>query len=234
MKYNDTMKTKISKIVLATTNKGKLKEFQETLSVLGIKFQSIDELAQDFDVEETGTTFLENSILKAQAAAKLTGEYCLADDSGLEVKALNGRPGIFSGRYLKGEDIKEELRTEDYEMLKTKHADIARKYLEEHLYDQHCFGVFRLLEEMIGKGERACRFVCSLVLIAPDGEIVFKTENYWEGILSNEPRGVNGFGYDPIVIPEGMDKTISELDSETKNKLSHRAQAIEALKKYLK
>lgn len=198
------IQNKINQIVIATSNKGKLKEFQELLRDL--KIISIDQvIEEDFDVEETGTSFVENALLKARAAAKLGGDYCLADDSGIEVDALDGKPGIYSGRYLRGE-------------------------LED---GASTHGIDRMLRELQGKDNRKCRFVCSLVLVDPQGEIVFQTEEYWNGQVADEAKGENGFGFDPIVIPDGYEQTVAELGNEIKNQLSHRAQALDKLKKFL-
>lgn len=231
------MKLKSAKIIIATTNKGKLREFESALSAsTGVAFTAIDEaVTEPFDVEETGSTFVENAKLKARAGAKLTGEYCLADDSGIEVMALEGRPGIYSGRYLKGEDLDAEAREQN----RLRHEKLVEEFLQTNQSTNLAIGVYRLLDEMQGIEDRRCRFVCSLVLSDPEGNIVFETEQYWNGELSSEPKGVNGFGYDPIVKPislpdaEQLGMTVAELDSEIKQSLSHRAQAINQLKSFL-
>ncbi len=238
----------ISKIVLASTNPGKLKEFKARLlddkgNILGsknkIEFLSIsDVISEAFDVEETESSFLGNATLKAKAGSKLTGEYCLADDSGLVVEALDGRPGIYSGRYLKGEDLDEAEREEN----RVRHEKLVNHFIENNKSDNLCIGVYRLLDEMRDKDKRDCYFVCTLVLTDPNGEVVFKCEEHWHGDIVYKPLGVNGFGYDPIVAPKNYPekykdlkgKTVAELDGEFKAELSHRGQAIAKLQEFLK
>ncbi len=197
------MKTIAKDIVICTANPKKIEEFNKILEInkdLELNFQSIKEYIEDFNIEETGETFFENSLLKAQAGAKLTGKLCIADDSGIEINTLNGKPGIYSKRYL----------------------------------ESKANGVKDVLEELKGAQDRGCRYVCSIVLVNQDGELVFKTENYWHGVIGTETKGTNGFGFDPIVHPvEYPSKTVAELDSEEKNKLSHRAQAMGELRKFL-
>jgi XTP/dITP diphosphohydrolase len=190
-------------IIICTGNTKKIAEFNKILelnSSLNCRFRSIQELIEDFDVDETGESFFENSLLKAQAGARLTNSFCIADDSGIEINALGGKPGIYSKRYL-------ELEVN---------------------------GIHDVLEELEDAQDRDCRYVCSIVLVNPQGDLIFKTENYWQGKIGFEPKGKNGFGFDPIVHAyEYPLKTVSELDIETKNKLSHRAKAMGALKEFL-
>lgn len=180
------------KLVLATKNPGKLKELKE----LAGSSPTIDLVLapDDFDPEETGSTFLENAIIKARAAALMTGTAAIADDSGIVVDALDGRPGIKSARYCEGDD-----------------GDRRRK----------------LLDEMQGvpKGKRQARFVCALAMSNASGEIVFTTQAAWEGQIAFNERGTNGFGYDPIFLPDGETASAAELSSESKNAQSHRGQA---------
>ena len=190
-------------IIICTANPKKISEFNKILVLnpsLKFNFRSITEDHKNFDVEETGETFFENSLLKARAGAKLTDSFCIADDSGIEINALEGKPGIYSKRYLEAK----------------------------------ANGVSDVLEELKDAQDRECRYVCSIVLVDNKGTLIFKTENYWQGEIGFEARGNNGFGFDPIVHPgEYPAKTVSELDTETKNKLSHRAQAMGELKKFL-
>lgn len=203
-------KTQINEIIIASTNKGKLKEFEEIFNSyvqLDLKFRSIDEVvSENFDVDETGSTFYENAVLKAKAGAQLSKRYTLADDSGIEITALDGRPGIYSGRYLKSPE-----------------GGIN--------------GVLQELQELEAKNgsiDRSCRFVCHLVLCDPNGEIVFHTEEYWNGKISHEIKGEEGFGFDPIVYPdEYPDQTVAQLGEKLKNQLSHRSQAVKALASFL-
>ncbi len=183
---------RIPLIIIASSNQGKIAEFNKTSS--GFLFKAID---KSFDVEETGSSFLENATIKAKAGVTFSHSYVLADDSGIEINALDGRPGIYAGRFLKSH------------------------------------GIQAILAEMQGKEDRSCRFVCCLVLMNPNGEIIFQTEQYWHGDISLEARGHNGFGYDPIVIPKGQNLTVAELGDDYKNQHSHRAKAINELKKFL-
>lgn len=182
------------KIIIASTNQGKIQEFKEMLS--GIEFDAIN---GSFEVEENADSFIGNAKLKALAGAQITNNLCLADDSGIEINHLNGAPGIFSGRFLKNPEG----------------------------------GINKILERMHNALDRSCRFVCSLVLVSKNGEILFETEQYWEGQISHAAKGSNGFGYDPIVIPEGETKTVAELGEQYKNQFSHRAKAIQELKNFL-
>lgn len=191
-------------IIICTGNTKKIAEFnkiQELNPSIDFNFESITKKYPDFDVDETGDSFFANALLKAQAGSKLTNQFCIADDSGIEIDALGGKPGIFSKRYLEAK----------------------------------VNGVLDVLEELKEASDRTCRYVCSIVLTDPEGELVFKTENYWNGVVGFEARGTNGFGFDPIVHPkEHPANTVAELNTETKNKLSHRAQAMGALTHFLK
>lgn len=185
-------------IIICTGNSKKIAEFNKIIELnpaLNLSFRPIEEA---FDVEETGESFFANSLLKAQAGAKLTGKFCIADDSGIEINALDGKPGIYSKRYLEKHSIEE------------------------------------VLEQVKNATDKSCRYVCSIVLVNPQGELVFKTENYWYGKIATEAKGTNGFGYDPIVNPsEHPESTVAELEVNEKNKLSHRAQAMRELGRFL-
>ncbi len=184
-------------IVVASNNEHKIREIKEILSNFVIKKAS--DVVEKFAVKETGESFCENAYLKAKALSKYTDEIVLADDSGLEVFALNGEPGIFSSRYSKeGTD-------------------------EANLY--------KLLKNLKGKSDRRARFVCCMVAIV-NSEIVQK-EGYVYGRIIDEVRGKNGFGYDPIFVPEGYNKTFAEMPADYKNKLSHRRDALEKIKQDL-
>ena len=192
-------------IVLSTHNKGKLAEFEGLAARLGLKIITRDDagIPHDFDVVEDGTTFEENSYKKAYEVMKMCGLPTMADDSGLMVDALNGEPGVYSSRYGGVE------------------GDAVRNYT-------------KLLKEMEGlKGDgRKAHFTTVITLIYPDGEtIVSKGECH--GHITEEPRGDKGFGYDPVFIAEGFDKTFAELGPEIKNGVSHRAKALEELERIL-
>ena len=182
-------------IVVATRNMGKLREFQTLLQPLRCHVQSLKDLAIDAEVEESGHTFAENARLKAIGYSHLTSLPVLADDSGLEVAALDGRPGIHSARYA-GTDASD--------------ADRIHKLLGE-------------LESFDGASE--AQFVCALAL-AQNGEILRESLGTCSGAIIREPRGMKGFGYDPIFLFPELGKTFAELDETEKNQYSHRARAV--------
>lgn len=184
-------------MVIASGNKGKFVEFRDLLAPLGIKLHFGKDIA-DLEVEETGSSFLENASLKARAWALCAEMPALADDSGIEVEALGGRPGIYSARM--GDD--------DYS---------CRNWL---------------LSQLKGQENRKARYTVALVLATPDGGL-WSTEEYCYGTVASEPKGLNGFGYDPIFIPEGYDMTFGELDQSIKSSISHRAKASKKFIKWL-
>lgn len=193
----------MDKIVFATTNEGKVKEIKEILGDFPIEVVSMKEMGITADIEENGTTFEENSLIKARALAKLTGLPALADDSGLEVDYLNGEPGIYSARYL-GRDT-------DY--------DYKNNYIIDKLSG--------------AKGEdRSARFVCVISLVLPDGR-EFVERGVVEGLIGYEQKGENGFGYDPIFYLPEYGKTSAEIPPEEKNRISHRGKALTAMKKLI-
>ena len=190
----------MDKIVFATTNDWKIKEIKEILSDFDIEVVSMKEMSIDTDIEENGSTFEENSLIKARSVSKLTGLPALADDSGLEVDFLNGEPGIYSARYL-GRDT-------DY--------DYKNKYIIDKL------------KNAVGE-KRSARFVCVISLVLPDGREFIK-KGVMEGRIGYEIKGENGFGYDPIFFLLEYGKTSAELSAEEKNKISHRGKALRAMK----
>jgi XTP/dITP diphosphohydrolase len=156
------------------------------------------------EVEETGITFAENAALKAVGCATQTGLFALADDSGLEVEALDNAPGVFSARY-GGPD--------------TSFAEKMIKLLDE--------------VDKTGDSMRRARFVCAMAFANPSGEILFTTEGICNGKIALHPRGAGGFGYDPLFIPDGFDRTFGELSEAIKGKISHRARAFEQIIPFL-
>ena len=188
----------MKQLVIATRNAGKLREFRNLLLPLKADVLSLSDMGIDADVEESGNTFAENARLKAIGYSRLTRIPVLADDSGLEVDALCGRPGIHSARYA-GPGASD--------------ADRIRKILDE-------------LEKAGGK--RDARFFCSLAL-AQDGVLILESEGECRGIIAGEPRGTNGFGYDPVFYFPELGKTYAELDEAEKNRYSHRACAVASL-----
>ena len=192
------MTQKIEKIVVATHNKGKLKEINALLLPFDVIDISAGEMGVD-EPEETETTFIGNALLKARHSAAATNLPALADDSGLEVFGLNGAPGIYSARWA-GEN-------------KDFNAAMAR--VEKELKEKNT-------------QDYGARFVCALALVWPDGtQKAF--EGYVEGHLEFPPRGENGFGYDPIFVPNGFDITFGEMDADKKHAMSHRANAFKQL-----
>lgn len=190
------------KIALATQNKGKVKEITEIFSQYNVEIYVPPGLA-DMLGPETGNTFNENAEQKALSVAKATGDYAVADDSGLEVDALGGRPGVRSARYA-GEDATD---SDNLERLLTEMQDVLPDV-------------------------RVARFVCAATLASPDG--VIKTElGYVNGMIANKPSGNEGFGYDPVFIPQGYDATMAQITSDEKNKISHRGRAFRKLAKSL-
>jgi XTP/dITP diphosphohydrolase len=187
----------IDEVVLATGNEGKVREFSGLLRGLFGRVISLRDLDNPPEVVEDGETFSDNALKKARAIAEYSGKPTLADDSGLEVDALGGRPGVYSARYA-GENATDRDNVD------------------------------KLLTEMKGKEDRKARFVCRLALVYPDGrETVVR--GTCEGVISIEPRGQGGFGYDPVFYLPDYEKTMAEIDHGLKNKISHRARAAEKL-----
>jgi len=192
----------MKEIIFASHNQGKIKEIRQILTPLNIRVISADEIDLP-DVEETGTTFEENAALKAMAVAKLKNLPCLADDSGLCVDVLDGRPGVYSARYAPNRDFQKAMQKLLNEMAETHSTN------------------------------RNAHFSCALVLAYPDGSYkVF--EGRVDGEIIFEQKGENGFGFDPVFKPTGYDKTFAELGSDIKNKISHRARALEKFITFLK
>lgn len=183
------------KILLATQNLGKVRELRELLVDEEIEVLSLQDISDWEDVEENGVTFADNAALKAREAVQRTGLIALADDSGLEVDALEGAPGVYSARYA-GEP-KDDERNND-------------KLLQ--------------LLETIPEDKRTARFRCALVMVTPSGE-EYLTEGAVEGRILTQRRGLDGFGYDPVFYLPEFARTMAELTLAEKNKLSHRAQA---------
>lgn len=188
------------KLLIATGNPGKLREYRRLLENLEYEIVGLADIGlADMDVEETGTTFSENAIIKAESYGKASGLLTLADDSGLAVDALEGRPGVYSARYGGG------------------NLDNAgrRAYLLREM-------------QTIPDPERTARFVCVIALHHPETGKTYTTEGTVEGRILHEERDAGkGFGYDPIFQPAGYDLTFGELDDEVKNKISHRGRAAE-------
>lgn len=190
----------MSKIVLATGNQGKVREMADLLADFGFEVTAQSEFNVS-DVAETGTTFIENAIIKARHAAKETGLPAIADDSGLEVDYLNGAPGIYSARYA-GEGASDE--------------DNLNKLLQAM--------------QGVDEAERTARFHCVLVLMRhADDPTPIVCHGKWEGKILTEARGENGFGYDPVFWVPGEECASAELEPARKKQLSHRGQALSQL-----
>jgi XTP/dITP diphosphohydrolase len=196
------------KILVATTNKGKLKELSEMLDC-DIEWKSLADFPDVAEVEEDGKTFAENARKKALGYAKQTGLWTLADDSGLMVDALDGAPGVNSARFSGSKDKNRELLD---------HKNMAK--------------LLDLLKDITDE-KRTARFVCHLCLASPEKSHI-ETYGTIEGVIIRTEQGTNGFGYDPVFYVPDMKKTVAELSSEEKNKISHRGQAIDNLKPLLK
>ncbi len=193
----------MNKIVLATRNLNKKKEIERIVDLKNVHFLSLFDYPQLDDIKEDGKDFEENAVKKALTAADFTQNVVLADDSGLEVDALNGQPGIYSARFA-GENKNDKANIE--------------KLLE-------------LLRNVPWESRRA-KFRCVIALAEPR-KLLKTTEGICEGIISFEPRGNFGFGYDPVFFLPSYDKTFAELSSQIKNQISHRAKAIEKIKKII-
>lgn len=205
-------------IVLATRNKKKVEEIKRIVKDMPISLYTLNDFPDCPEVEEDGKTFEENAVKKARAVSRHTNMPALADDSGLEVYALNGAPGVLSARYA-GENADDRKNTE------------------------------KLLNEMrsVPDGKRGARFACCIALAFPvgDSSVATRTETlgdemvetftgYSEGSIGREPKGSNGFGYDPVFYPAGCKRTFAEMDDAEKDSLSHRGAALKKLHEYLK
>lgn len=194
----------MKKLLIATSNKGKLAEIKSVLE--GVPFEIVSiadmpEIPTDFEVEETGTTFEENAAIKAKAYAQKSGLMALADDSGICVDALGGKPGVYSARY--GETA--EIRNQ------------------------------KLLEEMKGvlEEKRGARYVCAIAIYDPETEKLLECKGECEGLITEMPKGENGFGFDPIFFSTELGKTMAEAAAEEKNSVSHRGRALRKAKELL-
>ena len=193
------------KVVLASKNRHKLEEISKITEQFDIQLVLQSELGIDIDVEETGTTFEENSFLKADAVMKASGLPALADDSGIAVDALGGEPGVYSARYGFDENLDDWGRLE----LLLKNT--------EHVPD----------------GQRQAQFVCVITMVTPEG-LTIQARGEIHGELTREARGENGFGYDPIFYYPPLGKTTAELTPEEKNAVSHRGNALKIFYEKLK
>lgn len=191
------------KIVFATGNAGKMREIRMIMEDTGMEIVSMKEIGIDPEIEENGSTFVENAIIKAKAVAAFTDAIVLADDSGLEIDALNKEPGIYSARYM-GEETSYHI----------KNANLIQRL------------------EGVQEEKRTARFVCAIAAVLPDGEVLTTTGTV-EGRIGYEEKGTNGFGYDPIFFLPEFGCTSAELTNEQKNEISHRGNALREMKELL-
>lgn len=182
----------LKSLVVATGNPGKLKEMQAYLTDLDWELTL---KPPELEVEETGDTFVANACLKAAQVAKATGKWAIADDSGLQVDALGGAPGIYSARYAK--------------------TDAER--------------IERVLQELGDAANRQAQFVCAIAIARPDGAIVLQAEGICRGEILTAPRGIGGFGYDPIFYVPDRQMSFAEMPPQLKHEISHRGRAFQAL-----
>jgi XTP/dITP diphosphohydrolase len=193
-----------AKLLIATYNRGKLAEMQQLLAGLDLPLGSLDEIAGIVEVEETGSTIAENAELKASKYSSQSGLWSLADDSGIEVDALNGAPGVHSDRFA-GEGASDEVKMQ------------------------------KLLDELsrVPGAPRTAHFTCVMALSDPSGKLIQTVTGNCPGTIASRPRGRNGFGYDPIFVPDGYELTFGELDARIKQQISHRAKAAAKIMRYL-
>lgn len=195
----------MKEIMIATQNKGKVKDFQLLFKKYNINVTSLLDLEEPIDdIEETGSTFEENAIIKAATIAEKFGIPVLADDSGLEIDALDGRPGVYSARYA-GEEKDDQKN--------------LHKVLEE-------------MQDVVDVN-RSARFVCVLAVVRPNQEPIVK-RGTCEGTITHVPIGTSGFGYDPIFQPNGSNLTMAQLTSDQKNDISHRGNALKQIEEWVK
>lgn len=194
----------MTKIILASNNQNKVAEVKEILKDKNVEIVSLKEAGIDVDVEENGTTFEENALIKARAVCKMTGSVTMADDSGLEVDYMDKQPGVYSARFM-GHDTS---------------YDIKNKAIIDKL-------------EGVEGDARSARFVAAIAVVFPDGKEIV-TRGTMEGLIAREPAGDNGFGYDPIVYLPEYGMTSAQLSPEKKNKISHRGKALKKMAEELK
>lgn len=192
----------IKKIIVASNNKKKIDEIKNILKDLNIEILSLKDIELDIDVEETGKTFKDNALIKALEINRITNTPVLSDDSGLEVFALDKKPGVYSARYA-GLDKNDEDNND------------------------------LLLKNLKGVQDRSAQYVCAIALVINQSEYYIE-EGFLKGEIINERKGYNGFGYDPIFYLKEYNQTTAEISPELKNKISHRAKALEKIMKVLR
>jgi XTP/dITP diphosphohydrolase len=200
--YQLVGKVRNMRILLATSNDHKLTEVREILEPLGVEVDGLDSIEATYEEPiEDADTFEGNAKLKAVGYAKATGIRCMADDSGLSVDALDGRPGVYSARFAGKGDTREERDQENNALLMQQLQDVSAN-------------------------ERTARFVCAICVADPDGTIIAESTGTFDGIIGFIPRGENGFGYDPLLFVPSANKTSAEMSPKEKNAQSHRGNAV--------
>jgi non-canonical purine NTP pyrophosphatase (RdgB/HAM1 family) len=197
----------VDSLLIATGNAGKAREFREMLGESRFTWRSLADYPPGAEVEETGQTFEENACLKASTYARRHSSWTVADDSGLEVDAVGGSPGVLSARWAQHNGTGKGDADNNATVLKQL-ADVPDE-------------------------RRTARFVCVLALSDPQGKIIVTVRDTVEGLILRTPRGANGFGYDPLFLVQGMNKTSAELSPDEKNAISHRGKALRQLKERL-
>lgn len=189
----------MNEVIIATKNPGKAKEFEHLFASKNISVRTLLDYPEIGDIDETGETFEENAVIKAETISEQLNKMVIGDDSGLMVDALDGRPGIYSARYA-GEPKDDQANID------------------------------KVLEELsnVAEENRSARFYCALAIAIPGKETI-TVSGTCEGEILNERRGINGFGYDPVFFVPKLGKSMAELPSEEKNRISHRANAIQEL-----
>ncbi|MDD6788786.1 MAG: XTP/dITP diphosphatase [Lachnospira sp.] len=194
----------MKKIIFASNNLGKIREVKDMLADPDVEVLSMKEAGIDMDIEENGTTFQQNALIKARAVYNVTHELTIADDSGLEIDWMNGEPGVYSARFM-GHDTSYDI----------KNAAILEKM------------------KNVRGADRSARFVCAMAAILPDGREI-TTRGTMEGVIADRIEGSNGFGYDPILYLPEFGKTSAQLTEDEKNRISHRGKALRELVRELR
>jgi len=192
-------------LLIATHNLGKVNEFRRLLGNLPFKLTDLRDLPEMPVIDETGTTFEANARLKAVGYARASGMHTIADDSGIEVAALDGAPGVHSARFAGAETG----------------------------YDVKTSRLLGAMDESMSR-DRTARFVSHIVFADPNGNVVFEADGICDGSIADRPRGTNGFGYDPVFVPKGFTKTFGELSDDVKEEISHRARAAVKIIRFLR
>jgi XTP/dITP diphosphohydrolase len=220
-----------TELLVATHNPGKVRELRQLLAGVPLALRGLAEFPGAGTADETGATFAENALLKAETYARRTGLLTLADDSGLEVEALGGRPGVHSARY-GGEHTTDAERV----ALLLRELEAATPRVRSEVPESQ--GRIEAAESqgeigLAGSRPRAARFVCVVALYEPRAGAARIFDGACAGRIARAPRGRGGFGYDPIFVPEGHDETFGELPAEVKQRISHRARALSAARDFL-